>query len=173
MKRNMKLTVIPSQAISNTFLILSYFILLAYAEVIHYQLTTPNDPLNTSLSNNSAAFNTSSNPRFTNNSTWNAGSKAPNVSAKYYLIILYIVVSGLLLCLAASFIECFRTLKRERMGMSTEEQHEVDRIREQRIMVVVKKKRREILESILHCQVRFVVLKLEQIFYFEMPNSFL
>jgi hypothetical protein len=59
------------------------------------------------------------------------------------------------------------------MGMSTEEQHEVDRIREQRIMVVVKKKRREILESILHCQVRFVVLKLEQIFYFEMPNSFL
>jgi len=82
-------------------------------------------------------------------------------------------VCGLLLCLAASFIECFRTLKRERMGMSTEEQHEVDRIREQRIMVVAKKKRREILESILHCQVGFVILKLECFFYFEVSNSFL
>jgi hypothetical protein len=39
------------------------------------------------------------------------------------------------------------------MGLSPDEQREVDRIREQRIMVVAKKNRREILESILHCQV--------------------
>jgi hypothetical protein len=169
----MKPTVIPSQAIVSIFLILGYSVLLAYTEVIHDQLTTPNDALDTSSSNNIAAFNTSSNPCYTNTSTWNVGSKAPTFSTKYYLIILYIVVCGLLLCLAASFIECFRTLKRERMGMSTEEQHEVDRIREQRIMVVAKKKRREILESILHCQVRFVILKLECFFYFEVSNSFL
>lgn len=158
----MKQTVITSQTIINIFLILGYSVLEAYTEVTNDKLTTPSDALNTSTSNTSAFWNTSSLPCM-NNSTWNVSSKAPSVSTKPYLIILYIVVCGLLLCLSASFIECFRTLKRERMGMSTEEQHEVDRIREQRIMVVAKKKRREILESILHCQVSFSLLKLEHI----------
>lgn len=158
----MKPKTIASQAIINAFLILGYSVLEAYTEVTNDQSTTLSDALNSSTSNNSAVLNTSSHP-CTNNSTWNVSSTAPSVSTKPYLIILYIVVCGLLLCLSASFIECFRTLKRERMGVSTEEQQEADRIREQRIMVVAKKKRREILESILHCQVSFSILKLEYI----------
>mmetsp|Transcript_3424 Transcript_3424/g.5073 ORF Transcript_3424/g.5073 Transcript_3424/m.5073 type:complete len:323 (-) Transcript_3424:92-1060(-) len=93
-----------------------------------------------------------SDPAVVTNSTTNGESASASASPKYYLILLYIVVCGIFGCFMASFIECYRTLKRESMGLSPDEQREVDRIREQRIMVVAKKNRREILESILHCQ---------------------
>lgn len=158
----MKPTILTSRVTDYFLSILCYYVFAAFAEDIHDQSVKRNDELD--VTNSNEITNNSSGAYFSfkernhvgcwlNNSSSTVSSKTLAVSSRYYLILLYIVVCGILICLAASFIECYRTLKREGMGLSTEEQREVDRIREQRIMVVAKKNRREILESILHCQV--------------------